>query len=141
MEFDVVKIILTVSSVIGALLVIKNFGGRVLAFWMKKLSAYFQKVLIEPLKSFIVDEFNKVSNEIEALKDGINKDKKVSGHFFRTRIMGNYDEYMSRKEITAKQKAEFIFDLDMYEAYGFNSLLKTIREDINRLPVVGGSKK
>lgn len=141
MEFDVVKIILTVSSVIGALLAIKSFGGKVLAYGMKKFSAYFQKALIEPLKNFIVDEFAKVSDEICSLKKEIKTDKEVSAHFFKKRIIGSYDEYMARGEITSKQKTDFLLDLDMYKANGFNGIEKHIREDINRLPVVGEYKK
>lgn len=141
MEFDVVKIILTVSSVIGALLVIKNFGGKILSYSKERLGVYFQKALIEPLKSFIVEEFAKVSDEIGSLKKEIKTDKEVSAHFFKKRITGSYDEYMARGEITSKQKTDFLLDLDMYKANGFNGIEKHIREDINRLPVVGEYKK
>lgn len=112
-----------------------------LVIFLKKFGAYFQKALIEPLKSFIVDEFAKGSDEIALLKKEIKKDKEVSAHFFKKRITGSYDEYVARAEITSKKKTDFLLDLDIYKANGFNGIEKHIREDINRLSVVGEYKK
>lgn len=124
LQFDMLKLIANIGMMAGALLSLWKIFDLIRNFIVNKV--------VRPIEN--------INCEIHSMKEEKKAELAVAEHFYRKRLQGDYDYYMSRGEISTKQKLDFMLDIETYRKLNFNHISDTMEEDIESLPIIGQSR-